>query len=81
MARSQKSSLLGASIVFFFALLFTVGFLGTAHAQSDQDPIQESYGTGKSPGICEAEGTQEHLLTTLRQSSVSIWEPPTPVSV
>jgi hypothetical protein len=25
-----------------------VGFLSTAHAQSDQDPLQESYGTGKS---------------------------------
>ena len=48
MARANQTSLLGFSILAFFALLFSVGFLSTAHAQSDQDPLQEQYGTGKS---------------------------------
>jgi endoplasmic reticulum chaperone BiP len=48
MARSHQTSLLGFSILAFFGLLFSVGFLNTAHAQSNQDPLQESYGTGKS---------------------------------
>ncbi|KAH8765128.1 heat shock protein 70 [Hyaloscypha bicolor E] len=47
MARSQQTSLLGFSILAFFVLLFSVGFLSTAHAQSDQEPLQEQeqYGT------------------------------------
>jgi heat shock protein 5 len=48
MARAHQTSLLGFSILALFALLFSVGFLGTAHAQSDQDPLQENYGTGMS---------------------------------
>jgi heat shock protein 5 len=41
---------LGFSILAFFVLLFSVGFLSTAHAQSDQEPLQEQeqYGTGMS---------------------------------
>jgi len=81
MARSHQTSLLGISILAFFGLLFSVGFLSTAHAQSDQDPLQENYGTGKSGCTCKAADTREHSLTYLRQSSVLIWEPHTPASV
>jgi heat shock protein 5 len=48
MARGNQNSLLGFSLIALFALLFSVGFLSTVHAQSDQDPLQENYGTGMS---------------------------------
>jgi heat shock protein 5 len=49
MARSNQTSMfLGLSALFYFVLLFSpLAFLQTAHAQSDQDPLQESYGTGE----------------------------------
>jgi hypothetical protein len=41
---------MGLSALFYLVLLFSpLAFLQTAHASSDQDPLQESYGTGKLP--------------------------------
>jgi heat shock protein 5 len=47
MARGNQSSLvLGLSALFYLALLFLpLSFIQTASAE--QDPLQESYGTGK----------------------------------
>lgn len=49
MASGNRSSLLvGLSALFYLVLLFSpLALFQTAHAQSDQDPLQESYGTGK----------------------------------
>jgi len=51
MARGNQSGLfMGLSALFYLVLLFSpLAFLQTAHASSDQDPLQESYGTGKLP--------------------------------
>ncbi|KAA8565574.1 hypothetical protein EYC84_009426 [Monilinia fructicola] len=47
MASGNRSSLfVGLSAFFYLVLLFSpLAFLQTANAQSDQDPVQESYGT------------------------------------
>jgi len=47
MARgSQTPFYLGLSALFYLILLFSpLALLQTAHAQSDQDPLQENYGT------------------------------------
>jgi heat shock protein 5 len=47
MARGNQSGLfMGLSALFYLVLLFSpLAFLQTAHASSDQDPLQESYGT------------------------------------
>ena len=38
---------MGLSALFYMILLFSpLAFIQTAHAASDQDPLQESYGTG-----------------------------------
>jgi len=49
MARGNQSSLfVGLSAVFYFLLLLSpLALLQTASAESSQDPLQESYGTGK----------------------------------
>lgn len=49
MASGNRSSLfVGLSAIFYLVLLFSpLAFFQTANAQSDQDPLQESYGTGK----------------------------------
>jgi hypothetical protein len=49
MARGNQSSLvLGLSALFYLALLFLpLSFIQTASAE--QDPLQESYGTGETP--------------------------------
>jgi hypothetical protein len=80
MARGNSSSLFsGLSIFFYLFLLFSpLALVQQAHAQSDQDPLQESYGTGESIIDSEADG---RLLTGLRQLLVSIWAPHTPVWV
>jgi hypothetical protein len=80
MARGNRSSLFsGLSIFFYLFLLFApLALVQQAHAQSDQDPLQESYGTGELAIEPEADG---HLLTSLRQLLVSIWAPHTPVWV
>jgi hypothetical protein len=50
MAGGNRSSLfVGLSALFYLALLFSpLAFFQTAHAQSDQDPLQANYGTGVS---------------------------------
>ncbi len=50
MARGSSSQfVLGFSALFYLCLLFSpLALLSTAHAQSDQEPLQENYGTGKS---------------------------------
>jgi hypothetical protein len=80
MARGNRSSLFsGLSIFFYLFLLFApLALVQQAHAQSDQDPLQESYGTGELAIESEADG---HLLTSLRQLLVLIWAPHTPVWV
>ncbi|RAL62592.1 hypothetical protein DID88_004440 [Monilinia fructigena] len=47
MASGNRSSLfVGLSAIFYLVLLFSpLAFFQTANAQSDQDPVQESYGT------------------------------------
>lgn len=38
------------SALFYFVLLMSpLAFVSTANAASNQDPLQESYGTGTSP--------------------------------
>jgi heat shock protein 5 len=52
MAQGNRSSFyMGLSALFYLILLFSpLALVSTAHAQSDQDPLQESYGTGKWHG-------------------------------
>jgi len=46
MARGNTQLFSGISVLFYLCLLFSpLALLKTAHAQSDQDPLQESYGT------------------------------------
>jgi heat shock protein 5 len=46
MARSQSGLFMGLSAFFYLVLLFSpLAFLQTAQA-AEQDPLQESYGTG-----------------------------------
>lgn len=48
MARSTNSMFVGLSALFYLVLLFSpLALLQTANAESSQDPLQESYGTGK----------------------------------
>jgi heat shock protein 5 len=58
MARGTRSTFLPSlSILFYLALLFSpLALISTAHAQSDQDPLQESYGTGKSSRLDSCAG-------------------------
>lgn len=45
---NRTSFLLGFSALVYFILLFSpLALVGQAQAQSDQDPLQENYGTGK----------------------------------
>ena len=54
---------MGLSTLFYLILLFSpLALVSQAHAQSDQDPLQESYGTGRRQLVCRGE---EHLLTRL----------------
>lgn len=48
MARNQSSLVVGLSALFYFLLLLSpLALLQTASAESSQDPLQESYGTGE----------------------------------
>ena len=70
MASGNRSSLfVGLSAIFYLVLLFSpLAFFQTAHAQSDQDPLQESYGTGKLlPHFAPPQ--EESLLLTILPSS------------
>jgi endoplasmic reticulum chaperone BiP len=49
MARGNQTPFyLGLSALFYLILLFSpLALLQTANAQSDQEPLQENYGTGR----------------------------------
>jgi len=53
MARSTRSSFwLGLSALFYLGLLFApLALVGKVNAEGEQDPLQESYGTGKSLSV------------------------------
>lgn len=80
MARGNQTPFyLGLSALFYLVLLFSpLALLQTAQAQSDQDPLQENYGTGK---LFLGGLKSQTLLTSLTQLSVLIWEPHTPALV
>ena len=67
MARGNRSSLFsGLSIFFYLFLLFSpLALVQQAHAQSDQDPLQESYGTGESAIEPEADGASANESATV----------------
>lgn len=49
-------SLLSFSALFYLVLLFSpLALVGTVQAQSDQEPLAESYGTGMSASVAESE--------------------------
>lgn len=48
MARSMGGLFMSLSALFYLILLFSpLAFISTANAASEQDPLQESYGTGR----------------------------------
>lgn len=78
MAR-QTPFIVGLSALLYLVLLFSpLAFVQTANAQ-DQESLQQDYGTGEWK--FEATMWQRYPWLTRTQSSVSIWEPPTLVSV
>lgn len=49
MARGNTSFWMGLSALFYLVVLFApLALVGSVNAQSEQDPLQENYGTGKS---------------------------------
>jgi heat shock protein 5 len=66
MARGNQTPFyLGLSALFYLILLFSpLALLQTAHAQSDQDPLQENYGTGMNLNL--GFKGEEQSLTVLR---------------
>jgi hypothetical protein len=73
----------GLSALFYLVLLFSpLALLQTANAESNQDPLQESYGTGKLSFPPQRPQLANELTYPLTQQSlVLILEPPTPVLV
>lgn len=77
MAQGNRTSFfLGLSALAYFLILFApLALVGQAQAQSEQDPLQENYGTGK---LFIALQRRRHVAYRLRQLLVSIWALPTP---
>jgi heat shock protein 5 len=58
MARGNTRLFGSLSMLFYLVLLFSpLALLKTAHAQSEQKPLQENYGVGMFYHICQTKDT------------------------
>lgn len=78
MAQGNRSSFMGLSVLFYLFLLFSpLALISQVHAESDQDPLQDNYGTGRRQSVCEGRRRKASANVSELQLSVLIWEPPT----